>query len=365
MKNIIRNLSAFCLILSAFCSCDTDLDNIMIAPTSAPGNFAVDNDDPLVCSSENAADTAFVFSWSPADFGRNITSTYSLQFSATDDFSEVQEIAVGNNMLEAGVTSDNLNTIMHGLGMPIDVPSDLLVRVKARPMVLGSSTPALPELYSESVQSVNVTSYALAPFHLLGSMFGAWLTGDPYAWDITNYRYVMFRDDPLSKDTYTGHFLGFNPVTYEGQIKFQADGDLGTYTQYGVTDGKLSLTGANVEPAEGGYYTITCSLSDMSFSMVPYDASGAVEYGSISMSGSAVNGTVELEQAFYDAHIWSADNVELTVGEAAFESGSKVWVGTTFPWGKDSGNGSINITKAGTYYVKFCDLTGHYVFYEK
>ena len=26
---------------------------------------------------------------------------------------------------------------------------------------------------------------------------------------------------------------------------------------------------------------------------------------------------------------------------------------------------SINITKAGTYYVKFCDLTGHYVFYEK
>ena len=65
MKNIIRNLSAFCLIFSAFCSCDTDLDNIMIAPTSAPGNFAVDNDDPLVCSSENAADTAFVFSWSP------------------------------------------------------------------------------------------------------------------------------------------------------------------------------------------------------------------------------------------------------------------------------------------------------------
>lgn len=365
MKNIIRNLSAVCLTLVAFCSCDTDLDNIVLAPTAAPGNFMVDTDEPLVCSSDNAADTAFVFSWTPADFGRNVSSAYSLQFSASADFSEVQEIVVGNGLLEAGVTSDNLNTIMHSLGMPMGVPADLLVRVKAKPMVLGSSTPALPELYSESTQSVNVTSYAMAPFHLLGSMFGAWLTGDPYAWDINNYRYVMFRDDPLAKDTYTGHFLGFDPVTYEGQIKFQADGDLGTYTQYGVTDGKLSLTGANVEPAEGGYYTITCSLSDMSFSMVPYDAAGAPEYAAVSMSGSAAGGTVELEQAFYDTHIWFADDVQLSEGDVVFESGSATWAGTTFPYGKDSGSGAISVTKAGTYYVKFCDLTGHYVFYEK
>lgn len=365
MKNIIRNLLAIGFIGFTISACDTDLDNATIAPTVAPGNLTVNTNEPFVCSSDNASDIAFVFKWTPADFGRNVSSVYSLQFSVSDDFGNVQEITAGNNVLEAGVTSDNLNTIMHSLGMPIDVPTDIFVRVKAKPMVLGSSTPVLPQLYSESVQTINITSYAMAPFHLLGSMFGAWLVGDPYAWDTTNYRYVMFRDNPLSKDTYTGYFLGFDPVTYAGQIKFQADGDLGTYTQYGVTDGKLSLTGANVEPAENGYYTITCSLSDMSFSMEPYDASGAQEYGQVSLSGSVAGGTIDLEQASYDPHIWFADDVELSLGEVTFESESMVWAGTTFPYGKDSGNGHIEVTKAGTYYVKLCDLTGHYVFYEK
>lgn len=364
MKNIIKNISIVCVALSLFCACDTDLDNITISPTVAPGNLTVNTDEPLICSSENAADTAFVFKWTPADFGRNISSVYSLQFSITEDFNEAQEITVGNNILEAGITSDNLNTIMHSLGMPIDVPADILVRVKARPMVLGSSTPVLPELYSEQTQTVTVTSYALPPLHFIGSMFGAYGV-DPYAWDNTNYRYILFRDDILSRDTYTGFFYGFDPVTYAGQFKLISDSDLGTWTQYTSVNGTLTTDGPNMEPAQGGYYEINTSLGDMKFSMEPYDISGAAEYSTIVLSGSGVKSDVVLQQAPQDVHIWSADDVELVDGEVAIKSDSKTWGGTTFPYGKSDGNGGVIKVDAGKYFVKFCDLTGHYVFYEK
>lgn len=364
MKNIIKNIVVVCFLIFVFVSCETDLNDITIEMGNGPENFVVNTENPLICTADNAADTVFVFTWTKADFGQNITSSYSLQFSTAEGFDNAQELFVGNGLYMAGVTSDNMNTIMHKLGMPVDEATRLFVRVKAKPMLLGSSMATLPELYSEQTQTVTVTSYALPPLHFIGSMFGAYGV-DPYAWDNTNYRYILFRDDILSRDTYTGFFYGFDPVTYAGQFKLISDSDLGTWTQYTSVNGTLTTDGPNMEPAQGGYYEINTSLGDMKFSMEPYDISGAAEYSTIVLSGSGVKSDVVLQQAPQDVHIWSADDVELVDGEVAIKSDSKTWGGTTFPYGKSDGNGGVIKVDAGKYFVKFCDLTGHYVFYEK
>lgn len=366
MKKNLNYIIGTLLFSLLFSSCENDLEKVVATPTRIPENVTVDKNTPLVCTAENAKDIAFVITWSAASFGEDISSAYTLQIDvAGNNFSTPQEIAVGNNIYKKELTSDNLNSIMHKLGQPVDVGTDLEVRIMAKPMILGSSDPQLPVQYSTSKVKLNVTSFAMASLHFIGSMFGVYFV-DPNVWDIANYRYVMFRNDPLSIDEYTGFIRGFDPTTYAGQFKFINDGDLNTYTMYGKKDGILSLSGGNFELSKDGYYTITASTSQMTYSIKEFDASKALSYEKLEMSGLGVGSTVSLAKAYYDPHIWIIDNIDLTTNEVIFQSGSTTWGARTFPYGKGSiGGESIKVTKAGKYYIKFNDLTGHYVFYQK
>lgn len=367
MKKIFNQKIGTLLFATLLLACENDLEKVVMSPANGPSDVAVDTDTPLVCSAENAKDTAFVITWGEADFGENISSTYTLQIDiAGNNFAEPQEIVAGNNVFKKYLTSDNLNSIMHKLGQPIDVATDLEARVMAKPMVLGSSEPTLSVLYSPATVRMNVTSFAMAPLHLIGSMFGQFFV-DPNVWDIANYRYVMFRDDPLATDEYTGYIRAFSNVTWVGQFKFINDGDLNTYTMYGKKDANtLSLSGDNFELSKDGYYTITASTSKLTYTIKEYDISTALEYTTMQLSGTAVPSTVTLEQTYYDPHIWIADDIALTSGELTFQSGSSVWGAKTFPFGKGTvGGEEIKVAKAGKYYIKFNDLTGHYVFYQK
>lgn len=367
MKKILNQTIGVGLFSLLLFSCENDMEKVVLSSGSAPTKVEVDTNTPLVCSAENAKDTAFVITWEKADFGEGISVAYTLQLGvAGDDFAAPQEIVVGNNVLKKHLTSDNLNTIMHKLEQPVDMATELQVRVVAKPMVLGSSEPVVPILYSSETAKISVTSFAMAPLHLIGSMFGVYFV-DPNVWDIANYRYVMFRNDPLSSDEYTGFIRGFSNVTYAGQFKFLNDGDLNTYTMYGKKDANtLSLTGDNFELPKDGYYTIVASTSKMTYSIKEYDASKAPVYTAMQLSGSGVASAVTLAQAYYDLHIWIADDITLTTGELTFQSGSAQWSARTFPFGKGTVDGEeIKVTKAGKYYIKFNDLTGHYVFYQK
>lgn len=366
MKKNLYFIIGILLFSVLFSSCENDLEKIVVAPNNGPTNVSVDNDIPLICTAENAKDTIYVISWSSADFGENISSTYTLQLDvAGSNFINPQEIVAGNNIYKIYLTSDKLNSIMHKLGLPIDVATDLEARIMAKPMVLGSSEPQLPILYSSDKIKLNITSFAMAPLHFIGSMFGVYFV-DPNVWDITNYRYVMFRNDPLSIDEYTGFIRGFDPATYAGQFKFINDGDLNTYTMYGKKEGTLSLSGGNFELEQDGYYTITASTSQLTYSIKNFDINNAKSYESIELNGTGSDSPLTLTKTYYDPHIWIIDDVNLTTGEVIFKSGSTTWGAQTFPYGKGRiGGENIRISKAGKYYVKFNDLTGHYVFYQK
>lgn len=372
MKKQISLIAAVLIIITAlFSSCESDMEKVTATIKSVPGNVAADKSDPYVCTPDNAKDTAFVFFWSKANYGENISCTYYLQFDvAGNNFASPYEMSGGINITRLPVTSNDMNSIMHKLGLPIDVPANIEVRVKAQPMVIGSSQPNLEIAVSDSKATVNVTSYAMPPVHILGSMFGAYLT-DPNAWNPANYEYVMFRDNPLSVDVYVASFQGFNTTTYAGQMALLNDADLGKWNQITKTGpGKLGKNGSNIEDITvTGYYTFTVDMAKMTYSIAPYDVSQATAYTSIELSG--LGGTpVPMSQAFNNPHIWVVDNVALKTTDAvkfqANGSSSNSWGSDTFPWGKGtSGGESIQITRAGNYFIKFNDLTGHYVFYKK
>lgn len=352
-------------------SCKTDLDHTTTTIISTPAGIAVDNDTPFVCSAENAQDTAFVITWSAADLGSNIPVFYILQIdNKNGDYSSPVEIQVGTNVLKRAVLYDELNLAMHKLGKPIETPTELWVRVLAKPYVLGSASPVLPKAISADKATLTVSSFAMAPLHLVGALYSF---THPFAWDINNYRFVMFRDDPLALDMFITNFSAGGGF---GQFKAVENKDLGDWSKpHGKkSPGVLQLNGGgNIDDiTTAGYHKVTINIAKLSYEIVPFDASGATEYSSMTLSGSAIATPVNFTRLIdggeeRDVHLWYAEDVILTTGTLQFEAndGTK-WGGTTFPWGKYSaGNETVNVLTAGKYFVRFSDLTGHYVFLKR
>lgn len=372
MKRYFRLYIGLVILFSfvGLASCENDWDNMVVQPTTAPDNIAVDKTTPFVCTLENETEVAFTFSWSKADFGENVPVTYVLQFDEVgNNFASPADLVAGNNITRRDVVSSELNTIMHALGQPIDVSVALEVRILARPMVHGSATPNLDKLMSVSKTGVSISSYAMPPVHLMGTPFAAYGV-DPNAWSATNYSWVMFRDNPLGLDKYVAWFNGFDPLTYAGQIVVLKDADIGQWKQIGKGgDGQLkpaSDGGDNINIPGTGYYTFTVDMAKMTYTIEPYDASGSIDYVSMELAV-AGGSSVTMTQSYNNPHIWEADNVNFNASESVrFKAGSASWGSATFPWGTGTTDGDdITISRDGRYFVKFNDLTGHYIFYKR
>jgi hypothetical protein len=357
------------LLIPALISCDNDWDKMAINPVAAPENVAVNTTVPFECTPENAADIAYTFSWSKADLGHYIAPVYTLQFDvAGNDFASPTEIVAGNNVYSRAVTSNEMNNVMHGLGQPIDISTDIEVRVKALPMVSGSAQPVLTPVFSSSKVTISLTSYAMKPLHMLGSMFDNYLE-DPsmvYFFNVSNYKYVMFRDNPLAPDVCVAQLKAVDGTGLQGQMVFIEDENLGGLPLSKDTEGTLKAGwGANIDITTPGYHEVKVVARKM-YTVTPYDASNAVSYTSLQLSGSGAAAAVTMQPSHYDPHIWEADNVSLVIGDVTFTAnGGTVWGGQTFPWGTgvvDDEN--IHVSKAGNYFIKFNDLTKHYVFYQ-
>jgi hypothetical protein len=181
----------------------------------------------------------------------------------------------------------------------------------------------------------------------------------------------MFRDNNLADNTYTAKFRA-------GGFKFISNDNLGTWDDlYGQTSAGVlgNKTGGDItDITADGYYTVTANIKNLTYTVTPYDASAANTYTAIGLIGdfNGWGGDLELTQTDYDPHIWIADDVDLPVGTFKFRANNDWgtnWGAEEFPYGKGTSNGpNIAISEeedAGTYFVKFNDLTGHYVFYKK
>jgi hypothetical protein len=306
-------------------------------------------------SAENSG-TKLTFSWSAANFNVAAEITYTLYARIGDDGEEKAVTGSTTTELSCEVSYGALNNAALAAGATPEVAAAVQFFVKA-----AIASPSAER--NSNAATINITTFTDYPpaIHIIGDVLGG------EVWNNNNYTYVMFRDNNDSpENVYTTNFK-----VGEG-FKFISNADLGTWSNlYGKTGaGVLGYnTGGNIpDITVAGYYTVTADVDDLTYSITEYDASNALTYTHISLIGdfNSWGGDMDLAQTNYDPHIWVADDVELSAGGLKFRADhdwATSWGADSFPFGKSDGN---NITVyAGTYFVKFNDLTGHYVFYAK
>ncbi len=356
MKQLKYLLFVFAGLAGLF-ACDQTDDEPMVG-TYAPPVFVVPAAGSSYVLTEAGQDNLIeVMEWEAADFGFQAAVTYTIEMDALEgDFSEPVELGI-SHLPELRVSVKELNFAAVEFLEP-DEPGEVQLRLKA---FVHSD---LKVLYSDPV-TITVTPYSavkeITPLFIVGSILG------DKVWDNGNYTYIMFRDNSDPND--------FN-YTYTGQMKeggFKMVTVLGSWdSQYGLSNGELVANdggSSDIKVDADGYYTFNINTDALTYSLEPYDAAGAREYSTMALIGE-FNGWGDdlfMNQSDYDPHIWTLDDVELPAGELKFRAESNwdlSWGGgDSFPYSKTTGD-NIKVEE-GTYFVKFNDLSKHYVFYKK
>ena len=356
----IKYILSFVCLIAFFTSCNDDSEPVLPNyPTSVLTH--PENGSLYELDKEDAKEDVMTFDWTashqeglavnPQSYylqvdiaGRNFASAVTLKETKADSKQTAATI------YSSSITVKELDVaIIKNLGMK----PDSLVNVEFRVITHIGNT--VINSSASNIFTAKVVPYDLIAesVFFVGSMFGV------NEWKESNYQFIFFRSTPdATTDTYTGKFVG------GGEFKLFEASNLGSWDiAYGSSaKNTLSKSGGNIGGFETtGYYTVTVSIEDLTYSIEAYDASKATNYTAINLTG--IGSDIALTQAAYDPHIWSATNVTLTAGKATFKASAKTWGGKTFPYGGGSEN-EISV-EAGKYYVVFNDLTGNYVFYAK
>ncbi|MDR1974460.1 MAG: SusE domain-containing protein [Bacteroidales bacterium] len=345
---------------------------------------ALSNPTPPVLTSQVAAieitpsnsDSVLTFHWTPADFGYSAAITYRLYASVLQgqqgqqaQLGDPAPVGVPASEDSMSVVLGDLNAVLLSLGAQAEVPTSVQFTLEA-----AISQDYYIKVLSSPV-SITVTPYSSVPpaLHIVGSAFddiAGFGTAGNYCWDVANYRYVMFRDDNLGLNVYTSSFLA------NSEFQLFPDASLGSWAKpaYGYDweagEGHLMIPAAsygNIQVHNTvGYYTLEVDILNLTFSFSQYDVSSATVYSTMSISGDFNEwANLNMKQTHYDPHIWYLDSLDISTGGVKFNADETTsYSASGFPYGKGDANGSNIPVTTGKYFVKFNDLTKHYVFYK-
>lgn len=371
------NIIGACLLsLFMFVACTDDTDPGYVKNTNASAPSFTDPSDgkSYVLLDGTQTNTFEVYKWEPADYGIAVGQRFTVQLDTLGgEFVKPVNLVITSER-SARFTVEQINSAILGFGIEEAAPVKLQLRILANAM--GGEEGSLELLDFPKIASTPI-NLTVTPFvadvgysylFLVGSVLGS------KSWDNANYEYVFFKDNSENDNktfVYPANMIvgGFKMI----------EPPLGSWdNQYGLSDGKIVYKdggSSDIPVAVNGYQKIIFNQEALTYSIDPFDASGATTYAKISLIGDAVGGwdvsnDVMMTQTDYDPHIWIADNVELQAKEVKFRV-DQDWVvswgvGGQFPYGIGNlGGDNISVAKAGNYFVKFNDITGHYVFYLK
>ncbi|MDB5268487.1 MAG: hypothetical protein JWP58_1527 [Hymenobacter sp.] len=210
-------------------------------------------------TSATAANTALVYTWTPADFGYKAAVTYTLQFAKKgDNFKTTQDISMGATLTKT-LTGKELNNLYNALDCNISsTPSatPLDVRVKA---VIGD---AVAPVLSNTVGVTAVPYQAQTPPADTWGIIGA---ATPGGWNT---------DTPMTYDFCTRTWQVTLALT-AGEFKFRSNnswtvnlGEAATPTGNASTTGRQlaynvapTPNPANLNVATAGTYRVTLNLN--------------------------------------------------------------------------------------------------------
>ncbi|WP_417290405.1 SusE domain-containing protein [Corallibacter sp.] len=354
------------LIFSIICLYSCENDDQDFTASNVSSSILLDADiSTIELDDTNPDNPAITITWSDANYGVPTAVRYTVEASADEAFT---------NPYNAGSSTENsiswnvreLNSIAAGSGVAPFEFYPLYVRVKS---ALGSQNTL--EDFSNTI-TLSVKSYYNYPFkdvYLVGPACAA-------GWNNDNSNAAMFRDESNeNKYTYTGYFNAdqLKIIENKGSWAPQYGGDTSNNLIARPTEDDADPS--PIEIATAGYYRFSADLSELSYTLEPYDESTSPILSSVGITGSATpNGSTEtsLQQygiggTTFDNHIWFLGSVILVPGELQFViNGSDTWGSDTEFSGQTTlGGGSITVIVEDDYEVWFNDLTGEYILIPK
>lgn len=361
MKKIFKSFIVLAMI-AGFASCEDEQDLKFLSPDSEFRILSPTSGDAVELSPATPLNPGISLSWEAMDYGTPTEVTYTVQIAENGtDFAAPIDL-IGTSNTYASVNSEALNGAAIAAGLENDVFGTLDVRVRA---TVGNGAEAA---YSDVI-TYSVKPYVTYPFRDLYLVGNA--TQDN--WNNNSNNYPLFRD-PANEDKYyyTGYFNAgsFKLLEKKGQWQPQWGQNAGVLA---VNDGTGSDPGT-FDIATAGYYSVVVDLAANTYSIDPYDASGASTYSTIAIIGTATpndwnDPDTDMTQSTFDPHMWYLNDQLLKAGgEMKFRANNGWdvnWGDTTSYSGLGSPGGpniAIGIPVDGNYDIWFNDITGRYIY---
>ncbi|WP_179021892.1 SusE domain-containing protein [Winogradskyella forsetii] len=324
----------------------------------------------IVVDGGNLSNPAITFNWNNADFNQAVVENYTVQFSSSQDFTESSNVASAVGVSSISMSMSALNTATSAIGLPPLQENTVYARVIAS---LGVQNELAATSNIINFQVTPSFSYDFKDYYLVGN-------GTSADWNNNNDNPPLFRDiGNENLYTYTGYFTKGGGGNEDGRFKVleergQWQPQWGTAADEGSDDivesGEIAGNPGTQDSDPGrfgvpdnGYYTFTINFSSNTYTTVPYDASGATEFTSISLQGSAVGTDTAFTQSTFDSHLWYINSINLSSGNLQFTTNTGAsWGGSTsFSGVATEGGGPIPVIVQDDYEVWFNDLTGDYI----
>ncbi|MCK7589056.1 SusE domain-containing protein [Subsaxibacter sp. CAU 1640] len=360
MKHLYKKLGLLSLAIICFTACEKSGDEF--TASNQGDSILLEADISTIdLDDTNPSNPAVTLTWSDANYGVQTAINYTVEVSADQSFSA--PYVAGNSTDTAfSWTTSQLNASASNAGLDPFEFASLYVRIKSS---VGSQN-SLPSF--SNVIMLMVKPYYNYPYVDLYFVGPASASG----WENNNSNAALFRS--ATEDniyTYTGYFNADQLKMLEMRGAWAP--------QYGGTGGSLVYrpTEAADDPSpiaditSSGYYTFTANLSNLTYSVEPFDVGSSPTLNSVGIVGSATpsGGSETALQKYgiggnvFDPHIWYSMNIHLVPGELQFVANN------TDTWGSDTqfsgqttpNGGTITVIVEDDYEVWFNDLTGDYI----
>lgn len=368
----LKRISVLCmigLVLLCLGSCDDDSELFSISTPNAP-TLADISISQIELDAVNTGNPAISLNWSQSDYGQPAAVNYAVQFSMDEAFTTPVTATSVTGGTSITLSVGELNAAAGNAGLNPFEWATLYTRVVAS---LGTQNSEPINSNTLQFEVFPFFNYTFNDYYIVGN-------GTAPGWDNNANNPPLFRDpDNPNLYYYTGFFTKGGGDFNDGRFKVLESRGL-WQPQWGVTDnegedaiktsGEIAGNPATQDGDPGrfgvpseGFYQFTINFSTRTYTMNPYDASGATSPASLSIAGSGVASPIALNQLAFDGHIWYVNNVRLTPGEVNFSTGAGASWGssTSFSGVATEGGGSIPVIVEDDYDIWFNDLTGRYI----
>ena len=261
MKNI-KAISVFIMAaLAIFSSCDDD-------PTLTVQEKVEFSDDitlsaqQLVLTDDEASEQVLNISWPEVTYSIDAPVSYSVQFAVNQQWGQGFKKEVGEDVLSASFTTEELNNIALDMGLEADEEASVNIRVEAY----------LNQRIYSSVEELKLTPYALIePYVDYPSLY---IAGDYQGWNIAEPDSISSK---LDDGVYEGYI--YIPAGGTNEFKVYADKDWSSTSYGNGGDGAVIIAnyaGDNFVAPSEGYYLFSIDVNTMEYLLIKIDSWGII-----------------------------------------------------------------------------------------